>query len=303
MRIEILLGQMIHRLALMGGPYGNFPALTACIEHARSQDCDAFAFLGDAIGCCGHSDETLELIRRKFSILVAGNHEQQAASGSEECGCNYASAEDERYGCLAHQYALKSLGPQNRAWLGTWPDLAVIETRAGRLLLCHGSPAQTNEFLYESELDDVRLNAWLDQFQAMGFFCTHSGLPWIRRLANNRFAANCGVVGKPDHDSDPAVHYAVLDLTPAGRVGSIRIARVEYDHQKWANRLAREGVDEIVVGPLRTGVWTCGVASLPPNERKLQSRPPCGCIGPNGTLTIDSPNEVTLASVITLFDR
>ena len=87
----------------MGGAYGNVPALEACIRHARSRGCDPLAFTGDATGCCGHSDETLEVIRQNFSILVAGNHEQQAAAGSEACGCNYASAEDERYGCLAHQ--------------------------------------------------------------------------------------------------------------------------------------------------------------------------------------------------------
>lgn len=257
----------------MGGAYGNVPALEACTRHARSRGCDALAFIGDATGCCGHSDEVLGLIRRNFSILVAGNHEQQAAAGSEECGCNYPSAEDERYGCMAHQYALKSLGAQNRQWLGAWPDLALVETAVGKILFCHGSPAQTNEFLYESELDDARLNAWLDHFQAIGFFCTHSGLPWIRQLAGGRFAVNCGVVGKPDHDGDPAVHYALLE-TPqcAGETGSITIERVEYDSSAWANQLAREGVDEVFVRPLRTGVWTCGVSSLPARERESRRR-------------------------------
>lgn len=103
MKIQTHPGRNIHRLAVMGGAYGNVPALEACIRHARSRGCDPLAFTGDATGCCGHSDETLEVIRQNFSILVAGNHEQQAAAGSEACGCNYASAEDERYGCLAHQ--------------------------------------------------------------------------------------------------------------------------------------------------------------------------------------------------------
>ena len=279
MKIETHPDQSIRRLAVMGGAYGNLPALAACTEHARSRGCDTLAFIGDATGCCGHSDEVLELIRRNFSILVAGNHEQQAAADSQECGCNYASAEDEHYGCLAHQYAMKSLSAENRRWLGAWPDLALIETGAGKILLCHGSPAQTNEFLHESQLRDDRLNAWLDQFQASGFVCTHSGLPWIRRLAGNRFAVNCGVVGKPDHDGDPAVHYALFEMPQrAGEAGLIAIERVEYNCRQWANQLAREGVEEIFLSPLRTGVWTCGLSSLPTGEREAGRRCAAGAI-------------------------
>jgi len=247
MKIETHPGQNLRRLAVMGGAYGNVPALEACLRHAHSNDCDTLAFIGDATGCCGHSDETLALIRRNFSILVAGN-----------CGC------------LAHQYAMRSLSAENRKWLGDWPDLALIETVVGKILLCHGSPARTNEFLYESELDNGGLNAWLDQFQAVGFFCTHSGLPWIRRLAGNRFAVNCGVVGKPDHDGDPAVHYAIVELSNRTAPPSkVAIERVEYDYDEWANQLAGEGVDEMFLIPLRTGEWTCGLASLPAAERRL----------------------------------
>ena len=94
MKIQTHPSRTIRRLAVMGGACGNVPALEACIRHARSRGCDSLAFIGDATGCCGHSDEILGLVRRNFSILVAGNHEQQAAAGSDECSRNYVSAED-----------------------------------------------------------------------------------------------------------------------------------------------------------------------------------------------------------------
>ena len=56
------------KLAVMGGAYGNVPALRACLEHARLARCDVFAFLGDITGCCGHSDEIINLVRDNFSI-------------------------------------------------------------------------------------------------------------------------------------------------------------------------------------------------------------------------------------------
>ncbi|MCG8421498.1 MAG: metallophosphoesterase family protein [Proteobacteria bacterium] len=252
-------------IALMGGSYGNVPALTACIAWARQCGCQHLAFLGDAIGCCGHSDEVLQLLADNFDMLVAGNHEQQAAAGAQTCGCGYADPDDERLGCLAYNYAVASLSESNRNWIATWPDQAFLATPAGRVLLCHGSPDNTNEFLYESRLDDARLNAWLDHADAVAMVCTHTGLPWVRQLDGGRLAVNCGAVGKPDHDGDLAVHFAVLQLQPTLKA---RIERVTYDAQSWANQLAEEGVDPVFITPLTSGRWTAGRNSLPPRERE-----------------------------------
>lgn len=212
------------RIAVMGCAYGNVPALQACLADARAWDCDLFIFLGDATGCCGHSAETLEIIREAFPIRVAGNHEQQVARGAETCGCGYTDPEDERLGCIA----MRSITPELQAWLGHWPDAHVVHTGLGSLLLCHGSPEQTNEFLYESRLQDTRLLAWLEATGARALLCTHTGLPWIRRLPGNRLALNCGAVGKPDHDGYTAVHYAVVDELGGDLEAEIR--RVAYDH-------------------------------------------------------------------------
>jgi diadenosine tetraphosphatase ApaH/serine/threonine PP2A family protein phosphatase len=267
------------RLAAMGGTYGNLPALAACLSDSAANAADLRAFLGDGIGCCGHSEEVIAAIRDRFDVLVAGNHEQQAAAGSLSCGCGYSSAEDEAASCEAFEHATKGLTEETRRWLGTWPERAIVELEGGRVLLCHGSPGTTSEFLYECELDDLRLEAWLDRFSVRGFVCTHSGLPWVRRLRGGRFAVNCGVVGKPDHDGDPAVHYALLDL-PATGEPAIEIRRVDYDHEAWARRMEAAGIAPVFVEPVRTGVWTTGVASLPAAERHRWLRAPSREAGP-----------------------
>ena len=58
--------QNLRRFAAMGGTYGNLPALKACLQDARNQQCEALAFLCDAIGYYGHSDEIVDLIRDHF---------------------------------------------------------------------------------------------------------------------------------------------------------------------------------------------------------------------------------------------
>ncbi len=264
----------VMRIAMMGGAYGNVPALEACLRDAASQQCTHRAFLGDAIGCCGHSPEILDLIRLKFDILVAGNHEQQAATGEVSCGCGYSSPQDEQASCDAFAYACRGLSPQHRAWLATWPVVHTLHTPAGDLLLCHGSPRTTNEFLYESEFDASKHQSLGLDSQVEGFVCTNSGLPWLYKTPDSKFAANCGVVGKPDHDGDAAVHYLILQASSMGIEMNLR--RVVYNHHAWAAQLRQEGVGEIFIEPLLTGGWTVGVRSLPAAERTIQPRPISG---------------------------
>lgn len=256
-------------IAFFGGSYGNLPGLSACINDATAQLSSLNVFLGDATGCCGHSDKVIDMLIEKCQVFIAGNHEIQAAAGELICGCGYESAEDEQLSCDAHAYAMHSLREDQQKLIGTWPETGIIDTPHGRILLCHGSPDRNNEFLYESQLNDQRLEAWLDEHDCTVLACTHTGLPWVRYLPGGRVAFNAGVTGKPDHDGDTAVHYA--RLTWKRGHPRVDIQRVEYDHMAWAQQLAADGVDEVFLTPLQTGWWTVGEASLPSVERGRRS--------------------------------
>ncbi len=257
-------------IACLGGFFGNLPALHACLDDAANAGVDMIVCQGDILGPCGHSDETIALLRERCAVFVIGNIEQTAALGAARCACGYALDEDTDVANAGHAYSLLSLSEENRLWLGTHAELVVIETAGGRLLVCHGSPRRTNEFLYESTLDDAQLVRWLDEARADALVCNHSGLPWVRQLSKGRLAANSGYAGRPDHDGDPAVHYALVRLPAASR--QVEIRAVGYDHEGWVRQLASEGVAPIFLTPLREGVWTFGVASLPPAERQRTTR-------------------------------
>lgn len=77
---------------------------------------------------------------------------------------------------------------------------------------------------------------------------------------------NCGAVGKADHDGDPAVHYATIEL-PAAGPARLAIERVTYEHEAFARAMEGRGISPVFVEPVRTGIWTIGVASLPSSER------------------------------------
>ncbi|MBE9181156.1 hypothetical protein IQ268_21580 [Oculatella sp. LEGE 06141] len=75
-------------------------------------------------------------------------------------------------------------------------------------------------------------------------------------------------MGKPDRDGDPAVHYPLLTVAN-GQIAAT-IQRVNYDYPAWAETLEQEGVDRIFIEPSRTGDWTTGASSLPPQQRHQQ---------------------------------
>ncbi len=260
----------------MGGVYGNVPAFRRCIEDANEQGCDLFVFLGDVIGCSGHSDEVISMAEEHFDVCVSGNLEQQAAAGETGCGCGYDSEEEQRISSLAFEYALSSLSEGHRDRIDRWPDRVIVDTRGGAMICCHGSPDRTNEFLYESTTTPDDLQDWMKEFHARALACSHTGLPWIKTgsIGEERWTAvNCGAVGKPDHDGDPAVHYAILPVRN-DQYGPPEIRRVEYDYEDWCRILEEEGVDDLFIDPLRTGIWTNGIQNLPEAERQRHEERP-----------------------------
>ena len=54
------------------------------------------------------------MIRARFDVFVAGNHEQQAVARSQSCGCGYSSPDDEAISCEAFQLATAALGDASR---------------------------------------------------------------------------------------------------------------------------------------------------------------------------------------------
>jgi hypothetical protein len=240
------------RFAAMGAAYGNVPALAAALRDAFHARAEVIAFLGDAIGCCGRSDAAIELVNAACGVVISGNLEQQALRDHA----------DGRPSGPGLGLAVRSLSDENRARIAEWPEMARIPTVAGDVLVCHGSPERTDELLYESAADELRLSRWLEEFQVAGLVCTHTGLPWVRHLPGGTFAVNCGAVGKPDHDGDPAVHYALIEVTRDG-LKHAAIRRVVYDHEAFARELERDGIADVFTEPLRLGAWRSRVAAPP----------------------------------------
>jgi predicted phosphodiesterase len=253
------------RIAVFGGLYSNYLALDAAIHDAHSRGVDALYCLGDMGAFGPHPDRVFPLLRDNDVQCIQGNYDDSLARGLDDCQCGYTDPRDNHFARLSYQYTFASTSAENRAWLGTLPATRRVTLGQYHLLLCHGSPRRTNEFLWESTMSSAFLEYLLREYQADAILATHTGIKWHRSLSQDRHFVNVGVLGRPENDSTTNVWYALIEASPDMRVEFIPVA---YDHRRLAEEMRQERLPEEFVETVLTGWWTTCLEVLPSKERK-----------------------------------
>jgi diadenosine tetraphosphatase ApaH/serine/threonine PP2A family protein phosphatase len=252
------------RIAVFGGVYNNYLALAATIADARRRGAEAVFCLGDLGGFGPNPDRVYPLLRQSGVQIMRGNYDISLAQGREDCGCGYTDPRDNYFAALSYAYTFQRTSAANKRWLRTLPDSLRVQLGAYRLHMCHGSPRQVNEFLWESTSPDGLLEKFCDDYRAEAMLCTHTGIKWYRPLPGDRHVINVGVIGRPENDGDTHVWYALLTAAPTLQVEFIP---VHYDFQALARDMRQEGLPEEFVDTILTGWWTTCLEVLPGKER------------------------------------
>jgi predicted phosphodiesterase len=252
------------RVALLGGVYANYLALDAALADARAREAEAVYCLGDLGGFGPQPDRVFPLLRDAGVRCVQGNYDLAIAHGAADCGCGYTDPRDNHFARISYDYTLRHTAHANRRWLGTLPPALRFRIGTARVLLCHGSPRQVNEFLWETTTPDGLLEKFCRDTDSDTVCFTHTGIKWHRRLPSGRHAINVGALGRPENDGTPRVWYTLLtlddDLT-------VEFVPVPYDHERLAAEMTDEGLPAEFVETIRTGWWTCCLESMPVKER------------------------------------
>lgn len=256
---------MTRRIAVFGGLYSNYLALEAAVASARSRGAEQMYCLGD-LGAFGpHPDRVFPILRENGVLCVRGNYDDSIGSGLADCQCGYSDPRDDHFAALSYRYTYANTSPANREWLRELPLSRRTTLGEHRLLMCHGSPRKTNEFLWESTTSTAFLSELFDEYESDVILTTHTGIKWIRRLDGGRCFLNVGVLGRPENDGRTAVWYAMLEA--GGGVG-VEFVPVEYDHERLAAEMRAEGLPEEFVQTVLTGWWTTCLEVLPAKERR-----------------------------------
>ncbi len=251
------------RLAVCGGPYANPYALRAFVDDAHRRGCDRLYCLGDLGGFGAEVDALWPILTDAEVTCIAGNYDVAVARGDPDCGCGYRDPRDNEYAELIYDYTLAHTSPSFASWMGRLPTELRQDIGGCDVHLVHGSPLALNDFWWESLPDDEHfLRAAASGAQVV--CCTHSGLPWQRRVGET-LVVNVGVLGKPANDGRREVWYAVVDIT-GGKV-TAELVPLAYDWMAQAASMRASGLPEAFVETIETGWWTTCIEVLPPSER------------------------------------
>ena len=261
------------RLALFGGLYSNSLALASAIAIAEARGVDAMWCLGD-LGAFGpHPDRVFPLLAEHGVQCLQGNYDDSIGHGLDDCQCGYTDPRDNHFAQISYDYTLANTSDENRAFLRGLPEQAVITAHGTRVLLCHGSPRQVNEFVWESNASTAFLARLCDESAADVICGTHTGLHWHRELPpaegsrHPRHWVNVGVLGRPANDGQTSVWMTLLEIGRRGDV-TAEFVPVEYDHQRLAREMRDEKLPEEFIATVLEGYWTTCLEVLPSRERR-----------------------------------
>ncbi len=251
------------RIAAFGGAYANPYALRAVLADAEERGCSETYCLGDLGGFGAECDAIWPLLLNHGVQCLAGNYDVAISRGDDDCGCGYSDPLDNRYAQLIYDYTRANTSPDFAAWMGTLPD-EIRRTIGGvDVHMVHGSPLAVNDFLWES-LDDDELRFRLAMSGADALLCTHTGIPWQRRL-DGRLVVNVGASGRPANDGRTETWYAVLELEDGH--AEAELVPVAYDWRAHAESMRAARLPEPFVETVETGWWTTCLEIVPPPER------------------------------------
>jgi uncharacterized Fe-S cluster-containing radical SAM superfamily protein/predicted phosphodiesterase len=251
------------RIAVCGGPYANPHALRAMLRDARARGCERVCCLGDLGGFGADCDGIRPLLRQFGVECIAGNYDIAIGRGDSDCGCGYSDPRDNEFAQVVYDYTRTHTSAAFARWMDELPGEHRERIGGCDVHMVHGSPLAVNDFMWES-LPDAELRERVAASGADVLLCTHTGLPWQRRI-DGTLVVNVGAVGRPANDGRTETWYAVVDLDD-GAAGA-ELVPVAYDWRAQAAEMRAAGLPDAFAQTIETGWWTTCLEVVPPRER------------------------------------
>ncbi len=232
------------KIALISDIHSNLQALRAAFADMGARGVDTVYCLGDIVGYGGSPNECVELIQKRVSAVVLGNHDLAALDPSQG---DYFT----RPGRIAAEWTNKTLTEENRGFLASLP----YTLEAGRCTLAHASPKDASTWQYVSSMDAAR--AQFPHFTTDLCFIGHTHVPVVcgedmktfKFRKGMRFLINVGSVGQP-RDGNPKLSYGVFDMD-AWTYENVRLA---YDFRAAADIIVSNGLPAVLAKRLGQGL-------------------------------------------------
>ena len=245
------------RALVVSDLHSNAEALRVVMNRVRRKKFDQVICLGDFVGYGAQPNQVLDTMRtmRAPKLYIRGNHDRVAAGLDDAEGFNAAAKH-------AAIWTRDHLSPANRRFLR---DLPLGPTTRGDVQLCHGSPHDEDEYVFNGHHaatvfgnSDARFILYGHTHMPVIFALDGNGYvegaairgdATLRLSAGYRYLINPGSVGQP-RDRDPRAAYAIF--TPETQ--NVEYRRVDYDIPAAATKIMTAGLPQILAARLFEGV-------------------------------------------------
>lgn len=225
--------------------HGNFPALQAVDDAFKNRDFDLIVNAGDSTVYAPFADEVLDWLQTKNVISVLGNTDVKVKKLIRGKNFKKPANPEKR---IMYTATLETISEKNKDYLCSLQKKKTITCGNHRIGLFHGSPADPDEFLFDTTP--------VERFKelAAGTDCNiiitgHSHTPYQMEIGGVHFI-NPGSVGRM-FDDDPRASCAILHLNK----NDIHIThhRVPWDIDRVISELARRKLPDIYADMYRSG--------------------------------------------------
>ncbi len=220
--------------ALFSDIHGNLHALREVLADIKARKPDRVVCLGDMVGYGAHPNDVVEACRETADVIVAGNHDHAAVGLLDMAAFN-------SYAYQAANWTRDQLTPENTAFLRQLP----FSAREDKLLFCHASPSQPQQWFYVFSDQDASLS--MSDSTAATAFIGHTHVPRDHRTRHGRLI-NVGSVGQP-RDGDPRAAYTLYEET----TGHLELVRLPYAVEKAQQAILDVGLPTFLGERLRVG--------------------------------------------------
>ena len=241
------------RYAILSDIHGNLEAFEAVLKDLTGTDIQKLIFLGDIVGYGPNPDECITLLREKFDVMIAGNHDWAVAGKTDINTFNSVARH-------ALEWTIDHLSPDDKNFLAELP----LKKEEEGLTFVHASPLNPEDWTYIFSGHEALRN--LRAFKYDLCFVGHSHIPSVFVLnefdelffsknfseiileGKIRFLINVGSVGQP-RDGSSLASYGILDMKE--RVFYLR--RVRYSFETTQKKILSAGLPFILAERLARG--------------------------------------------------
>jgi putative phosphoesterase len=189
---------------LLGDIHGNAQALKNVLVAAEKHQVEALLITGDLVGYYFRPLEVLKLLEPWSKYLVRGNHEDMLSAARSNP--SFLTKVNARYGSGLHA-AIEQLSGLQLDELCALPHPTKIEIEKYKILLCHGSPWSTDEYIYPDADKNLLKKCSNTGFDVIVHGHTHYP---AKHVVGKTLLVNPGSVGQP-RNRQPGAHWAIFD--------------------------------------------------------------------------------------------